>query len=112
MLQHTENFTRVVPYQIEGRGWGLVATRDIQANDAVVSVQADNMITSFDRFKLSDYLDGAHEYLKMLVRLVYEKFINRDGSFINIYVRSLPNDFNFMYDAPPDVKDTIKKKFQ
>jgi hypothetical protein len=47
----------------------------------------------------------------MLVRIVYERWVNISKEFANIYIRALPTTFDLPYGMGDEVEKTIKEKF-
>ena len=87
-MAHNSHKVALVKTQEQQYAW--VATSHISRGEAIIGIPLELCITSFDTFPLSEYLTDFQPDTILALRLLYEKFVNERGGFINSYVHSLP----------------------
>jgi hypothetical protein len=72
----------------------MVAKNNIQQGIPILSLPAKFIITSFDEFLLTPYIHNLRHALRLIARIVYEKFMQPKALWIAKYIRGLPNSFS------------------
>lgn len=86
-----------IAYLGEDLGIGLIATQDIKRGQAIGATPAQFLLTSFDDYPFKNYLKKGPQALSLLGRFVYEKFVNNSKDYTNLYIKTLPNEINNIF---------------
>jgi hypothetical protein len=105
-----ENSPKLAPVEIEGKGMGFLVTRNITEGEPVSVMDSRLIMTSFDSFPLETLVKDAPNQVKLMVRLLYEKFMAEPNHFYSSYVRSMmPNEVHCYHNWTDWEKDVFNK---
>ena len=101
-----------VHYLGEEKGWGMVATQDIQKGTEIETSTLENRFVAFEEFEWSEYLQGASGYLKTVIRLVYERLVNHKNSKDNLWAHLPSGEINSFLNWTQFEKDYLQSRFK
>lgn len=74
----------------EEKGNGVFVQKKVNSKDPVLCVNEYMRIYPYDKYELSEYVEGFTNLTALKTRVLYEKFMAPRGHFITEYVHSLP----------------------
>jgi hypothetical protein len=92
----SENSPKIAPIDLPDKGWAYLATKNIEEGENVSIMDPSLIMTSFDDFPLEKYVKDAPMQIRLIVRLLYEKFI-ADYNFISRYVALFPHEVHCVH---------------
>lgn len=116
--QQTVNFLKALEinsnnhtiYYYEGKGFGLKLQTDVSSGDIVIKSSPALSLVGITPYAFSPYLKGLSSHIKLIGRIIYEKFMAPRGQFLTEYVHQFPVIYNTPHsftDAELDLLDKI-----
>ncbi|OMJ83332.1 hypothetical protein SteCoe_15796 [Stentor coeruleus] len=84
--------------------YAIIADKDIGYNNNILSVPIEYLITGFDVFPWSRYIEDLENHMKLALRLIYEKFVNGKRDMGNLMVHFFPTSFSGFFNYTDEEK--------
>ena len=112
-LKFLNSFTRncEIVYIGEKGGYGLKATKDIHYGDTIMVIPPIFMLSSFDIYPWSGKLESYTHDFRLVIRLLYEKFVIQDNSNRKLVIDSLPKTFSTVFSVTEEQKLKFRDYF-
>lgn len=91
--------------------YAIVADKDIGYNENILSVPVEYLLTGFDVFPWSRYIEDLENHMKFVLRLIYEKFINGKRDMKNLMVHFFPTSFSGFFNYTDEEKSYFSLMF-
>jgi hypothetical protein len=98
-------------YYSPAKGFGLKALSDIQYGDIILTLPFQYTLTSFDYYPWSSVFEDAAFTFRLVPRLIYERFVNKDSGFVNENVKLYPKYMKTVYSYSEREKAKLFKLF-
>ena len=112
-LKLLNSFTRncELIYIDENARYGLRATKDIHFGDPIMVIPPNYLLSTFDIYPWSSKLKTHPSSFRLIIRLLYEKFVVQENSNKKLLVDSLPEHFFTAFSFTPEQKSRFEEYF-
>jgi hypothetical protein len=112
-LKLLNSFTRncELVYIDENARYGLKATKDIHLGDTIMIVPPIYLLSTFDLYPWSSRLKTHASTFRLIIRLLYEKFVVQENSNRKLLIDSLPDNFFTAFSLTQEQKSRFEDYF-